>query len=247
MTDGSLFNTRPIRHSLSKHSLPSKMKSTIYTTLGVFTTTALAASRTSAPEGCLTVPGDFSTIQAAVDSLPTSGSDPQCIFVEPGTYNEQVLVPSRSAQLSIYGSTEDDTSYASNTVHLVQSKAANQGYSNDETGTLRVKADGFRLYNVDVENSFGEGSQAIALSAYADSGYYGSRFIGYQDTVLANEGYQIYLDSEISGATDFIFGHSAAAWFERVDIRVVDRSIGYVTGKQPLHILFSPRSLRRLI
>lgn len=200
------------------------MKSHALTRLGVFTTAALAASRTSAPDGCVTVPDDFSSIQAAVNSSP------DCIFIQPGTYNEQVLVSSGAGQLSIYGYTEDDTSYEGNTVHVVQSKAASQGYSNDETATLRVKTDGFKLYNVDVENSFGEGSQAVALSAYSDSGFYGSRFIGYQDTVLANEGYQIYIDSEITGATDYIFGHSAIAWFERVDLRCVDRSIGYVTG-----------------
>jgi pectinesterase len=204
------------------------MKSHALTSLGVFTTAALAASRTSAPDGCVTVPDDFSSIQAAVDSSP------DCIFIQPGTYSEQVLVPSGAGQLSIYGYTEDDTSYEGNTVHVVQSKAASQGYSNDETATLRVKTDGFKLYNVDIENSFGEGSQAVALSAYSDSGFYGSRFIGYQDTVLANEGYQIYIDSEITGATDYIFGHSAIAWFERVDLRCVDRSIGYVTGMPPL-------------
>lgn len=215
------------------------MKSHALTSFGVFTTAALAASRTSAPDGCVTVPDDFSSIQAAVNSSP------DCIFIQPGTYNEQVLVPSGAGQLSIYGYTEDDTSYEGNTVHVVQSKAASQGYSNDETATLRVKTDGFKLYNVDIENSFGEGSQAVALSAYSDSGFYGSRFIGYQDTVLANEGYQIYIDSEITGATDYIFGHSAIAWFERVDLRCVDRSIGYVTGNMPLLAPPSPTTETR--
>lgn len=209
------------------------MKSHTITGLGIFTTTVLAASRTSAPEGCVTVPDDFSSIQAAVDS------GPECIFIQPGTYQEQVLVASGAGALSVYGYTEDDTSYASNTVHVVQSKGANEGYSNDETATLRVKADGFKLYNVDVENSFGEGSQAVALSAYSDSGFYGSRFIGYQDTVLANEGYQIYLDSEITGATDYIFGHRAVAWFDRCDLRCVDRATGYVTGTCTPSLMFS--------
>lgn len=194
---------------------------------------ALAASRTSAPAGCITVAssgGDYSSIQSAVDSLSTSSSDAQCIFIESGTYNEQVLVASRSAQLSIYGSTTDDTSYASNSVTIVSSLSQADGLSNDETATLRVKADGFRLYNVNVENAYGEGSQAVALSAYADSGYYGSSFIGFQDTVLSNEGNHVFLASTIEGATDFIFGQEARAWFEGVDIRVLARSIGYVTG-----------------
>lgn len=51
-------------------------------------------------------------------------------------------------------------------------------------------------------DSLGSGSQALALSAQADKqGYYGVKLQGYQDTLLANEGYQIYAKSYIDGAT----------------------------------------------
>lgn len=71
------------------------------------------------------------------------------------------------------------------------------------------------------------------MSAQADSGYYGSSFYGFQDTLLANKGYQYYENCAITGATDFIFGRTAVAWFEKCDIRV--RKGGYyVTGRSPL-------------
>lgn len=195
-------------------------------------TTALAVSRTSAPAGCITVgSGGYSTIQAAVNSLSTSASGTQCIFISPGTYKEQVLVSARSAQLTIYGSTTDTSTYAANSVTITGSKSQADGLSNDETATLRVKAANFKLYNVNVANTYGKGSQAVALSAYADSGYYASAFTGYQDTLLANTGKQLYAGSLIQGATDFIFGQNAAAWFEDSDIRVVSASLGYVTGR----------------
>lgn len=195
-------------------------------------TTALAASRTSAPAGCITVgSGGYSTIQAAVNSLSTSASGTQCIFISPGTYKEQVLVSARSAQLTIYGSTTDTTGYAANSVTITGSKSQADGLSNDETATLRVKAANFKLYNVNVANTYGKGSQAVALSAYADSGYYGNAFTGYQDTLLANTGKQLYAGNLIQGATDFIFGQNAPAWFENNDIRVVSASLGYITGK----------------
>lgn len=203
---------------------------------------ALAASRTSAPSGCVTVAksgGAFSTIQSAINSLSTSSSGSQCIFIQPGSYNEQVLVSSRSAQLSIYGYTSDDTSYAANTVTITFGLSQKDGLSNDETATLRVKAKGFRLYNINVVNSYGEGSQAVALSAAVNSGYYGSSFVGFQDTVLSNEGNQIYVKCMITGATDFIFGQRASSWFEKVDIRVLPKSLGYITGK--------PRCIRDFI
>jgi pectinesterase len=197
---------------------------------------AIAASRTSAPSGCLVVGsgGNYSTIGAAVKALSTSSSGSQCIFIRPGTYKEQVLVSSRSAQLTIYGYTEDTSSYSRNEVTITASKSQADGLSNDETGTLRIKANNFKLYNVNVRNAYGKGSQAIALSAYANSGYYGCAFTGFQDTLLANEGTQIYSKCLIQGATDFIFGQRAAAWFENCDIRVVNHSTGYVTGKRML-------------
>ncbi|RGP70966.1 pectinesterase precursor [Fusarium sporotrichioides] len=198
-----------------------------------FVTAALAASRTTAPSGCITVKkgGQFGTIQSAVDSLSTTASGTQCIFIDQGTYNEQVLVPARSAQLTMYGYTTDTSGYAGNKVTITARKSQADGLNNDGTATLRVKATNFKLYNVNVANTYGQGSQAVALSAYADSGYYGVALTGFQDTLLANEGYQLYSKCMIAGATDFIFGQRASVWFEKNDLRVVSASVGYITGK----------------
>ncbi|GKT64313.1 pectinesterase [Colletotrichum tofieldiae] len=198
-------------------------------------TAAVAASRTSPPSGCLVVKkspgsGQYGSVQKAVDALSTTVSAKQCIFIDQGTYNEQVLVPSRAAQLSIYGYTADTSSYTGNKVTITAKKSQADGLNNDESGTLRVKAKNFRLYNVNVANTYGKGSQAVALSAYADSGYYGSQFTGFQDTVLSQQGNQLYSNCLIQGATDFIFGQKALAWFEKCDLRVVSNSIGYITA-----------------
>lgn len=198
-------------------------------------TSVLAASRTSAPSGCLVVSksassGQYSTIQAAVNALSTSSTADQCIFVNPGTYSEQVLVASRSAKLTIYGYTSDTSSYSGNQVTITSSKSQADGLSNDETATLRVKATNFKLYNINVNNGYGKGSQAVALSAYADSGYYACKFTGYQDTLLAQQGYQLYSKCLIQGVTDFIFGQNGLAWFEKCDIRVLAASLGYITA-----------------
>jgi pectinesterase len=202
---------------------------------------ALAAtSRTSAPSGCITVAssgGDYSTIQAAVDSLSTTSSTAQCVFIKAGTYSEQVLVSSRKAQLTFYGYTSDTSSYSGNKVTITASKSQADGLTDDETGTLRVQAANFKMYNINVVNGYGKGSQAIALSAYASSGYYGCSFTGYQDTVLAQTGAQLYSNCMFEGVTDFIFGQSAPAWFEGCDLRVKSASVGYLTGKCLAYIL----------
>lgn len=99
------------------------------------------------------------------------------------------------------------------------------GAADDEhTGTLIIESDNVAVYNIDIKNTYGEGSQAIALSAYGNNqGYYGVGFYSYQDTLLAETGNQVYASCYIEGAVDFIFGQYARAWIVGTTIA----SIGY--------------------
>lgn len=69
------------------------------------------AARTSSPSGCLvvqpknTASGEYATIAAANTALG-SGKTAQCIFINPGTYKEQVKV-SYAGNLTIYGYTTE--------------------------------------------------------------------------------------------------------------------------------------------
>lgn len=74
------------------------------------------------------------------------------------------------------------------------------------SGTLRAWASNFSMYNINVENTHGPGSQAVALSAKGTAGYYGCSFTGYQDTLLSDSGNQTYVKSLVTGVIDFIFG-----------------------------------------
>jgi pectinesterase len=161
-----------------------------------FVSLVLAASRTSAPSGAIVVAadgsGDFTSVQDAVDSLSTSSTTAQSIFIDQGTYNEQVYVPARQAQLTIYGYTTDTSSYGANGATITQDLSQDDVSGNDLTATLRAWSEGLKVYNVNLVNTRGQGSQALALSAQAtEQGYYGCQFLGYQDTVLSNEGNQV--------------------------------------------------------
>lgn len=148
-----------------------------------------------------------------------------------GTYKEQVYIPALKSALTIYGETTDTSSFASNTVTITQGKSQDDSSTNDLTATLRAWSPNFKLYNVNVVNTRGSGSQALALSASADKqGYYGCQFTGFQDTILAQTGNQVYAKSAITGATDFIFGQLATAWFDGVDIRVLAAASGFITA-----------------
>jgi pectinesterase len=67
------------------------------------------------------------------------------------------------------------------------------------------------VYNINLVNTRGQGSQALALSAYADKqGYYGCQFKGYQDTILAQTGNQVYAKSYIEGKAPSSTFHRAS-------------------------------------
>ncbi|KAE9408331.1 pectin lyase-like protein [Gymnopus androsaceus JB14] len=195
-------------------------------------------SRLTPPAGALVVSktpasGQFSTVQAAVNALPNDGSA-QTIFINPGTYSEQVSI-TRTGMLTIMGATSNTASFSSNEVTITHSASLGTAGSDDLSGSLRVHKDDFALYNVNVKNTFGESStngQAIALSAYGTNhGYYASGFYSYQDTVLAEQGNQYYGFCYIEGAVDFIFGQHARAFFQKNTIASVGP--GTITADGP--------------
>lgn len=132
-------------------------------------TLALAGSRTTAPSGALTVGAGqkYSSISKAVSALSLTSTTEQTIFIHPGTYQEQVYIPKLNGPLTVYGYTKDDTSYTANQVTIVASESQKSQPNNDATATLRVWTSDFKLYNVNVKNAFGQGSQAVAVSAAA--------------------------------------------------------------------------------
>ncbi|KAJ9625584.1 hypothetical protein H2203_004343 [Taxawa tesnikishii (nom. ined.)] len=149
----------------------------------------------------------------------------------PSLIRTQYIAP-RAANLTIQGYTQDAHSYHANTVNVTFNLSQNNVSSNDLTATVRAWAENLKIYNLNLINTFGHTptkGQALALSAQAtNQGYYGVQLIGYQDTLLANKGAQIYAKSLIQGAIDFIFGQTAQAWFEHIDISII--AAGYITA-----------------
>jgi pectinesterase len=125
--------------------------------------------------------------------------------------------------LTIYGYTTDTTTYTSNQAIIAFGSTLTIAGSDDASGTLRIHKDNFSMYNVNVKNTFGPGVQAIALSQYGSQvGLYACAFFGYQDTLYANEGTQVYLKGYIEGGVDFIFGREGSAYFGGNTIGVLD-------------------------
>lgn len=138
-----------------------------------------------------------------------------------------MTIPALKGKLTVYGYTEDDSSYTDNVVNIVHSSALATGAQNDEeTGTVINLSENTAFYNINIKNTYGKGTgsngQAIALAAYnTEQGYYGVGLYGYQDTLLTETGNQVYAKCYIEGAVDWIFGQTSVAWIDGSTIAAV--------------------------
>jgi pectinesterase len=100
--------------------------------------------------------GDFKTVQQAVDHVPENNNQRVVIQIRPGVYQEQIRVSAGKRYLTFRG---DD---AAKTVLTFRISAQQAGNTRLAFSTY-VNADDFRAENLTFENSFGTGSQAVAL------------------------------------------------------------------------------------
>lgn len=165
--------------------------------------------------------GDFKTVQQAVDQINDENDHRIVIHIKPGVYSEQIRVSSGKRFLTFRG--ED----AEKTVLTYRLSAQQAGNTRLAFSTF-VDANDFRAENITFENSFGVGSQAVALLVDADRAVFQNcRFLGWQDTLFINGGRQLFKNCYIEGHVDFIFGN-AKAFFDNCKIH--SKGAGYVTA-----------------
>jgi len=170
--------------------------------------------------------GDYPTVQNAVDHAfdrvlaPTAAR--LIIDIRPGIYHERVRVPHDRPRVTFLGQDAQSTVI---TFGLGAKDAGGTFFS----ATVDINADEFEARNITFENSYGTGTQAVAISVHSDRARFRScRFLGMQDTVYAASGRQYYVDSYIAGHVDFIFGNAAAV-FDHCQIH--SRGAGYVAAE----------------
>ncbi|CAN0866638.1 Putative pectinesterase 11 [Linum grandiflorum] len=166
--------------------------------------------------------GDFTTIQEAIDSVPSDNSKLVFIWVKPGVYIEKVMVPADKPFITLSG-----TSPAANTTVITWSQSGDIF----ESATLSVLAPFFVARFLTIQNTYGSGGKAVALRVSGDrAAFYGCRILSYQDTLLDDTGSHYYSNCYIEGATDFICG-DAASLFEKCHIHSVSDKNGYITAQ----------------
>jgi pectinesterase len=167
---------------------------------------------------------DFPTIQRAVDHAPLEGNGRLEIAIRPGVYHERVKIPQDRPRVSLIGLGNDPSA-----VMITYSMSAAAAGGTFFSAVVEVQSEGFQASNLTIQNSFGPGSQAVALTVYSDRAIvHDVRLLGWQDTLYAAAGRQYYNKCYIEGAVDFIFG-DAQAVFENSEIRSVGD--GYISAE----------------
>ncbi|MFI7411477.1 pectinesterase family protein [Streptomyces sp. NPDC049627] len=188
----------------------------------------------------LHVPGEYRSVQAAVDAVPDGNTGRVTIAVAPGTYREKVFIPASKPNIALQGTGHD----RSDTVIVFDTPAAYGGSTG--SATVRIAANDVTARNLTFSNDFDEaahelnGEQALAMKTTGDRIVFeNTAFLGNQDTLMTDSPKlttvsRVYLrDSYIEGDVDFVYGRATTV-IERSVIRALSRGSdtnnGYITA-----------------
>jgi pectinesterase len=221
---------RPLLHSTARFLLTALLLSAVRA--GAQTNLTVAADGSA----------QFKTVQEAVMAVPAgSAMNPVFIHIKPGTYKELIYVQHEKRFFHFIGEDADKT------ILTYDLNANLKGLDGKAIGTFRtpstvIDADDFTAENITFENSAGPVGQALAIRLDGDRAVFRRcRFLGWQDTILANRGRHYFENCYVAGHVDFIFG-GATSFFEKTHIHCL-RS-GYITAastpdNRPFGFVFS--------
>ncbi|GAA4265301.1 hypothetical protein GCM10022256_09130 [Frondihabitans peucedani] len=191
--------------------------------------------------------GTFSTITAALASIPSSSLANYRIDIAPGTYDESFEIDQPNVTLHGTGAAPGDV--------VISSARASGSSDPDEpeatlgtagSAVVYVTGSNVTLDHLTVANTFDEAAnpqitsaQAVALRVEGDRFTADTvRLLGNQDTLLADTPKpttrirQYYVDSYLEGDVDYLFGAGTAV-FQRDTFKSLDRgksNNGYLTA-----------------
>lgn len=150
-------------------------------------------------------PCDYSNVTAAIAALPND-SKAYTIQIGAGVYNEQISI-TRKGKVTLIGATNSTRDYTQNQVTIQNSNGVLTSAGQDEiTPTINAKKtndnSGLALYNINFANVYPQTKNTAALAADfygANIAAYGCSFTGFQDTLLANKGTQVFSNCYIEG------------------------------------------------
>jgi pectinesterase len=171
------------------------------------------------------ISASYTNLQSAINAAPDNGTQPYRILVKPGIYEGQFIVPGSKNHIELFGQDIGRTilTYGLN----VRETNATTNLRFKGTGVIVLGTD-FRAQNITIQNTSGNHGQALALRVDGDRVVFNHcRILGWQDTLMVNDGRDYFTNCYIAGRVDFIYG-SATAVFQNCEIHSKDG--GHVTA-----------------
>ncbi|XP_042474811.1 probable pectinesterase 55 [Macadamia integrifolia] len=171
--------------------------------------------------------GNFSTIQAAINSIPSKNDRWVRILVSPGFYREKVTIPIDKPCIILQGKSPKSTMISWN-AHTITDKSA----------TFTIFADNFVAKNIAFKNAYkyqrpvngSSNLQSVTVEVVGDkSSFHGCSFFGFQDTLWDAKGRHYFKNCLIEGTVDFIWG-SGQSIYEGCQISVLPCFGGQIPG-----------------
>lgn len=179
--------------------------------------------------------GNFTTVQGALNSVPSGNLKPIIILIKRGIYQEKLHLDSSKNLVTLIGENKFST-IITNSDHTGKIAPDGSTISTQNSYTFRISANNFSAKNITFSNDAGPtAGQAVGLEVRGDKAIFlNCRIVGNQDILYLNnpKSRQIYLNCYIEGTTDFIFG-SATAWFEQCHIH--SKKDSHVTAASTSH------------
>ncbi|OTB09614.1 carbohydrate esterase family 8 protein [Hypoxylon sp. CI-4A] len=198
------------------------------------TSSAATATSSGSSEGNSTTPGDddyivsqdpiegrtvyanFTAVIAVISGI--SANVTVTVFAYPGTYNEQ-LTFNRSGTTIFRGYSDNPYDNTLNQVIIQNSNGVDTqaDQSNSDSATLYSRAEFIQLYNINLNNIFGQtrnfASLGFAVGNNGFASFYSCQITGNQDTFDTEAGTSVFVyNTLVEGSIDFIWG-SGSAYF----------------------------------
>jgi pectinesterase len=168
--------------------------------------------------------GTQTNLQAAINAAPDNSTNTFSILINPGTYQGQFIVPKTKWHIQLVGEDADRTilTYPFN----VREPPPGETYPFNPGAA--IAGNDFSAENITFQNTSGDHGQALALRVDGDREIFNNcRILGWQDTLMINDGRDYFTNCYVAGRVDFIYG-SAAAVFDHCEIH--SRNGGHVTA-----------------
>lgn len=156
--------------------------------------------------------GNYTTVQAAFDSVPDNYTGKYVIYVRRGIYKEKLLLGANKTNVVLAGEDRDST------ILTYDDYAGKPGLGTSTSYSVAIDASDFVAMNITFQNTVkNDGSvanqQAVALRVNGDrQAYYNCKLLGYQDTYYtwggSATGRTYHKNCYITGSVDFIFGRN---------------------------------------